>query len=236
MIDRSVFVEVWLRDRSRESRDRAIAEYRYLCARAARRFRREQVERDDLEQVAAIGLIKAVDRYRPGMGTPFEAYAWLLILGELMHHVRDSERLVRVPRRILDLERRWAGARHDLVAVLGREPDEREIAERAGFSSEARRAFDSYRVGARVLSTEVLSAEQARGLSYAIDVQLETLAREELFGCLTPLERCIVLEVYERGTPLGALARRLGYSRRQLTRLHRRALDKIEPLAIARRA
>ena len=55
---------------------------------------RRGLDRADLEQVAAIGLIKAVDRYDCAQAAPFEAYAWLLVLGELMHYVRDSERFV----------------------------------------------------------------------------------------------------------------------------------------------
>ena len=54
-------------------RERTIHEYRYLCARGARKFMRDGIDRRDLEQVAAIGLIKAADRFDPSFGTPFEA-------------------------------------------------------------------------------------------------------------------------------------------------------------------
>ena len=47
-------------------RDRLVAEYRYLCRRAARRFMRRGLESADLEQVGAIGLLKAIDRYEIG--------------------------------------------------------------------------------------------------------------------------------------------------------------------------
>ncbi|MBV9333841.1 MAG: sigma-70 family RNA polymerase sigma factor [Candidatus Eremiobacteraeota bacterium] len=72
-------------------RERLVAKYWYLCCRAARRFRRSGLERGDLEQVGAIGLIKAVDRYR-SRGAPFEAFASLLVCGEMMHYVRDRGR------------------------------------------------------------------------------------------------------------------------------------------------
>ena len=78
-------------------RERLVVKYWYLCRRAARRFRRCGFERDDLEQVGAIGLIKAVDRYKSPHRAPFEAFASLLVLGELMHYVRDDG-LVRVRR------------------------------------------------------------------------------------------------------------------------------------------
>ena len=71
------------------STDGLVASFHHLCKRGAHKFWRSGLERNDLEQVAAIGLIKAARRYDPTMPTPFEAYAWLMIVGELMHHVRD---------------------------------------------------------------------------------------------------------------------------------------------------
>jgi RNA polymerase sigma factor (sigma-70 family) len=62
-------------------RERIVAQYWYLCRRAARRFMRRGLDSADLEQVGAIGLIKAADRYDPLQKAPFEAYAWLLIVG-----------------------------------------------------------------------------------------------------------------------------------------------------------
>jgi RNA polymerase sigma factor (sigma-70 family) len=71
-------------------RERLVAEYWYLCRRAARRFKRCGLERGDLEQVGAIGLIKAVQRYRSPHGAPFEAFASLLVRGEVMHYLRNG--------------------------------------------------------------------------------------------------------------------------------------------------
>lgn len=86
--------EYWLKDRSREGRDRLLGAYRYLQVRAARKFYRSGLDRADSEQIAAIGLIKACDRYDPALKTPFEAFAWLFIVGELMHYVGDGQRIV----------------------------------------------------------------------------------------------------------------------------------------------
>lgn len=69
-------------------RERLVAKYWYICRRAARRFRHCGFERADLEQVGAIGLLKAVDRYRSRHSAPFEAFASLLVRGELLHHLR----------------------------------------------------------------------------------------------------------------------------------------------------
>ena len=137
-----------------QDRDAAIEEHRYLCRRAARRFVRPSLDRADLEQVAAIGLIKAVDRYDRAQATPFEAYAWLLILGELMHYVRDGERILRAPRRIRDLERRWVAAERELWSILGREPREADVARYVNATPAERRDVRDYRVSGRVVSFE----------------------------------------------------------------------------------
>lgn len=97
-------------DRSAANRDAVIAAHRYLCRRGARKFRRPDSDPADLLQVAALGLIKATDGYEADRSTPFEAYAWLMIVGELMHYVRDHERLIRIPRWLRSLERRYAAA------------------------------------------------------------------------------------------------------------------------------
>ena len=108
-------------------REGTVVAYWYLCRRAARRFMRRGLDRADLEQVAAIGLIKAIDRYDCTQTAPFEAYAWLLVVGELMHYVRDTERFLRAPRAVRELERRWAAAERELWPLLGREPKESDV-------------------------------------------------------------------------------------------------------------
>ncbi len=131
-------------------RERAVAEHWYLCRRAARRFVRRGLDRADLEQIAAIGLIKAADRYDASQSAPFEAYAWLLIVGELMHYVRDNERFLRAPRGIRDLERRWAAGERKLWAILGREPLESEVAGCVGATPEQVREVRAYRASSHV--------------------------------------------------------------------------------------
>ena len=83
--------------RALHERERMIVSYHYLCKRGARKFLRPDLERGDLEQVAAIGLIKACDRYDGSLPTPFEAYAWSIITGELMNHLRAHKRASPAP-------------------------------------------------------------------------------------------------------------------------------------------
>ncbi len=212
-------------------RERTIHQYRYLCARGARKFMREGVDRRDLEQVAAIGLIKATDRFDPNVGTPFEAYAWMLVLGELMHYVRDSERVLRAPRRVRELERRCGAAERELLANLGREPKAPELAAYLGVSEEEFREMMRYREDGMPLSVDALRPYEQLSLSYTIDSHLDRVLIESGLERLSNVEREILREIYENDTPVNEIAQRLGYSRRHITRLHRAALQKLRPHA-----
>ncbi len=212
-------------------RERLVLEYSYLCRRAARRFVRRGLDRADLEQVAAIGLIKAAERYDCGQAAPFEAYAWLLVLGELMHYVRDSERLVRAPRGVRELERRWNAAERELRPALGREPTESDVAHRMGATPAEAREVRAYRASRHVLSFEVLGTAEQRAAACAIDDVLDRLTVERILAALPPLERQIVRSIHLDGVSVVELAQRLGYSRRHVTRLHRGALERLKSSA-----
>ena len=227
MIDAQSSVELWLRYRLPEHRERAIADHHYLCRRAARRFLRPGLERADLEQIAAIGVIKAVDRYDAAQTTPFEAYAWLLALGELMHYVRDSERLMRAPRRIQELERRWSAAERELGVLLGRGASDRDVARHVNATPAQEREIREYRAARHVASFDSAAAYDRRFGVNPIDAIDDRLAVESVLAALTPLERRIVRSIHIDGLTVAELAHRLGYSRRHLTRLHGKAMARL---------
>jgi RNA polymerase sigma-B factor len=231
MIDTAPCIQLWLRYRQAEYRDRVIEAHRYLCPRAARKFVRGGIDRADLEQIAAIGLIKAVDRYDAMQTTPFEAYAWQLVVGELMHHVRDHERLLRAPRRVREMERRWVSAERELWGLLGHEPSEREVAGYVNATDTQRREVHEYRASDSVVSLDGLRTAQARATDDALEVVLDRVTIQRLVMRLSPLERKILHGLYMEGIALADLANRLGYSRRHVTRLHRAALKRLASLA-----
>jgi len=82
-------------------RSRLIEQYLPLANSAARRFARRGVERDDLAQVAALAVVRAVDRRDPGRSELLAAYVHRSVYGELRHHLRDRAAAVRVPRAAL---------------------------------------------------------------------------------------------------------------------------------------
>jgi RNA polymerase sigma factor (sigma-70 family) len=209
-------------------RERVVVEYWYLCRRAARRFRRRGLDRADLEQVGAIGLIKAVDRFDSSQSAPFEAYAWLLILGELMHYVRDSERLVRAPRGVRDLERRWTAAERELWRRYGREPAESDVVRLVGVTPAQAREIRAYRATQHVLPFESSKTCERDAPPREIEDVVDRLTVEKMLESLSPLQRQIVMGIHIDGRTIVELSARLGYSRRHVTRLHRAAIERLK--------
>jgi RNA polymerase sigma-B factor len=115
-----------LRGRARE----ALIELHQPLARfLARRFRNRGQPLDDLYQVAAIGLIKAVDGFDPNRGTNFASYAIPTIVGELRRHFRDEGWNVRVPRRLQELRAEIIAITEPLTHELGRAPTSADLAQ-----------------------------------------------------------------------------------------------------------
>jgi RNA polymerase sigma-B factor len=126
----------------RRSRDQAalnliISAYQGLARSLAGRFARRGEDLDDLNQVALVGLVKAVQRFDLSRGTELTTFATATILGELKRHLRDRTWWVRPPRRVHDLYIKAQRAIDELAQDLRRSPTLAELAQRIGASSEA---------------------------------------------------------------------------------------------------
>jgi RNA polymerase sigma-B factor len=113
-------------------RNRLLEQHIALAHNLARRFANRSEALDDLQQVAVLGMLKAVERFDPDIGTPFAAYAIPTVIGELRRHFRDRGWMVRVPRRVQDLHLRMGVLVTDLSQRLGRLPTTADIAAAAG--------------------------------------------------------------------------------------------------------
>jgi RNA polymerase sigma-B factor len=212
-------------------REFLVTAYRYLCRRAARKFVRPGLERADLEQVAAIGLIKAADRYDASLRTPFEAYAWVLILGELLHFVRDHERIVRLPRDVQRRQQQLDAAYEQLSAELGRAPHDAELACRLDISPvslqrhrRAQQAAHLVRLDDRTDAAARNAVAEPAERSNADD----RLLVEAALAVLPELERQIIVGIYLHGHRQLEVARRLDMSAKQISRLHGIALLRMQ--------
>ena len=233
---REVLIETYCAERTVERRNAVVDAHRHLCARGAKKFKRAHNDRADLEQVAAVGLIKAATNYRAEMRTPFEAYAWIMIVGELMHYVRDHERLVRAPRALLALEKRYAAAWDALSVANHREPTTGELAAALGVSLDTVIALRSLRCIGHVPLPAEDSDEGPERVDLLADPKASTPLDERIaltmaVDELAERERTIVLGTYGAGLTQAELAARLGLSQSHVSKLLARALDKLRQAA-----
>jgi RNA polymerase sigma-B factor len=108
-----------------------------LVRKIAHRIRHQCAEPyEDLEQIGYLGLIRAIERFNPSQGCAFSSFAVPYIRGEMLHFLRDRSSSVKVPRRWQDLQKEGQKVRIELAKKLGRQPQDAEIAQEMGISSQ----------------------------------------------------------------------------------------------------
>src|SRR4051794_8730471 len=110
--------------------------FRPLACGLARRYSYTSETADDLEQVACIGLVAAINRYDPDRGKSLRAFAVPTILGELRRHFRDTGWSVHMPRPLQERSRDVREVTNKMTAELQRSPSVREVAARMQLSVE----------------------------------------------------------------------------------------------------
>jgi RNA polymerase sigma-B factor len=122
------FARRWQTNHDVRARDAIFEEYYPLACRLAGRYRNPYQPREDLTQVAATGLLCAVDRFDPDRGVAFVAFAIPTILGELKRYFRNTGWSAHVPRGAQELARRVDQALQEMNGRLGRSPTVNEVA------------------------------------------------------------------------------------------------------------
>ena len=232
MMHSDELVSRYCAERTLDLRNAVVDAYRYLCSRGARKFKRSYNDRADLEQVAALGLIKAATNYRAEMRTPFQAYAWIMIVGELMHYVRDYECMVRPPRSLIALEKRYLGAWDRFCAAHHREPTTAEIAGALGVTVHSIVEMRRLRRTGHSALVESDGTERPDGLdllpvaesAIGLDERITLSVAVDELGVR---ERAIVFGTYGAGLTQTEIAQRLGLSQSHVSKLLSRALARI---------
>ena len=118
----------WREEGDEAAREAAVARMLPLARSLARRYANRGEALDDLEQVASLGLVKAIDRFDISRDVRFATYAVPTIAGELKRHFRDRSWMMRVPREVQELSSRLSQARERLIHDLSRSPTAAELA------------------------------------------------------------------------------------------------------------
>lgn len=119
----------------KEAREVLIEKNLGLVRHIAKRFSGRGVDSEDLFQIGAIGLIKAIDKFDLSLGLQFSTYAVPLIMGEIRRFLRDDG-LVKISRAVKENSARLALVRERLFGELGREPCLEELIQASGMTKE----------------------------------------------------------------------------------------------------
>jgi RNA polymerase sigma-B factor len=227
--------------RSGDPRERAavIEEFMPLARSLAWRLGTSKDSRDDLVQVACVGLVTAFDRFDPERGTMFSSFAVPTIMGELRRHLRDRTWRLHVPRDVQELSVALAPVAEALSGELRRSPTDDELASRLRVSPEAvreaRQAADTQldhsldapaHPGARESLAETLGGED-RELARAEHV----VVLESWLTALPRRQREILRLRFQEDLTQREITERLGISRVQVSRLVRRSLERLQAIA-----
>lgn len=119
-----------------EIRERLVEAHLYIAEIIARKFSGRGVDYDDLYQVAALALFKAVDRFDPSRGIKFASFVTPSMVGEVKNYFRDKSRTIRLPRRGAALMREIEKVKEELAQQLHRMPRSDELAEAMGVTED----------------------------------------------------------------------------------------------------
>jgi RNA polymerase sigma-B factor len=220
------------------NRDRAFRLYLPLARSLAGRYRYTEEPIQDLEQVASIGLLNAIDRFDYRRGTSFSSFAVPTILGELRRHFRDTTWAFHVSRRLQELTIRIERARDELTTSLGRQPTIAELSERLDARGELILQALDLTVAQRTLSLDGPSADEEAAIEDSTGHLDDGYARAEDRALLAPLlatlgkrDAQIVLLRFREDLTQDAIARRLGVSQMHVSRVLYRSLAALREAA-----
>lgn len=222
----------YIHSRDPDLRDEVVRAYLPAARSVARKFAGRGVDEDDLFQVASLAMVKALDRFDPEKGVKFASYVIPSMVGEVRNYFRDSARLIRLPRRGVQLAAQVNRARGELEQALERSPRADEIADRLNVRLEdVLEALEIY--NHRTISLDSEDEETPiENFVGAEDAALEAFeTSEQLAGAMSALserERSVIRMRFFENLSQRQIAEKLNLSQMTVSRVERQALDALK--------
>ena len=233
----------WHRQHDAAAREELVALMLPLARSLARRYQNKGEPLDDLEQVASVGLLKAIDRFDVSRDVKFATFAVPTIAGEIKRHFRDRGWMLRVPREVQELTAKLTRAREALSVRLCRAPSLAELAQATDATieqvAEALVAGDAYRMMSldEPLADGAGTLEAIGGTDHNFELSEHRMLIKHGLDGLEPREREILRLRFYEGLTQREIADAVGISQMHVSRLIRRSVDTmreaIEPVAVA---
>ncbi len=209
-----------------------------LVCNVIRRFEGRGYDPEDLFQIGCIGLMKAIDKFDLRFKVKFSTYAVPMIIGEIRRHLRDDTP-IRVSRSLKELAWKAQNAREQLQDRLDREPTIGELSEELGIPREelvsaleaAQSPTSLYEVVHQDEGDAILVLDQVQNKEESESTWVERIALLELLENLPERDRRILTWRFFEDKTQAEVAKNLGLSQVQVSRLEREALKKLKILA-----
>ena len=224
--------------RYRETGDKAlrneiVEKYLYIASVIAKKFVGRGVEYDDLYQVAALALIKGVDRFDETKGLQFSTFITPTITGEIKNYFRDHSRLIHLPRRVSELRVNLKKCADEYMAETGMRPTAKELAKRLNVSEEE--VVSAAEAGGVVSLDRPVDDEEVMSYYSVLPAEEDGLekienrdALESALTSLTQEEKTLIEYRFVQELSQTETARRMNVSQMYISRMERKILSKLK--------
>ncbi|MDD5805074.1 SigF/SigG family RNA polymerase sporulation sigma factor [Blautia sp. HCP3S3_H10_1] len=218
----------------KEARDTLFSENMGLVYSVSRRFLGRGVEMEDLFQIGSIGLLKAVDNFNPEFDVKFSTYAVPMIIGEIKRFLRDDG-MLKVSRSIKENRYKIYKVREEMEKRLGREPDMQELSaaidmpvEELAMTMESAAEVESiYRTVYQGDGADLQLVDRLPENEDCHEKLLNRIWVEEILEKLEGKERQLIGLRYFQDMTQTEVAKRMGVSQVQVSRMEKRILKKM---------
>ena len=218
----------------KEAQDTMVKTNMGLVHSVVKHFLGRGYEKDDLTQIGAIGLIKAIRKFDCSYEVRFSTYAVPMIMGEIKRFIRDDG-MIKISRSLKENAMKGYRAKEKLQKALNREPTINEISQECGISGEdLLEAFDAAAPPNSIYETVYSNGEKEISLIDTIggkDPQEEIINKVligNILNSLTPREKQILVLRYFKGKTQSEIAKIIGVSQVQISRIEKRVIKNLK--------
>ena len=220
--------------------DNQIKEYQPLVKNISYKFKNSGEPLEDLEQVGYIGLMNAFNLYNQERGVKFETYATWLISGEIRHYIRDKHQVIKIPGWMLKLNEKIDEFIFSYKKENNKFPSLFEISEKFNLTEEGIKEIMKAREAVQIVSLDqeqrkyssdgYLKIEKIKSKNYeTFKLPMEDIiALKTALGKLKELQRKVIYYIFQKDLTQTNIARKLGISQRQVSRIKESALKDLK--------
>ncbi len=219
-------------------RDKIVEKYLYIAQILAKKFVGRGIDYDDLYQVASLALVKGIERFDPSLGLEFTTFITPTITGEIKNYFRDRSRIVKVPRRLAQLNADINEAKEKILSETGKNPTAGEIAAYLNVTEEE--VVSAAEIGSTVSLDAAVTSEEddEEGSRYDYIADKRDFFEEfenrdairSAFKELNETERKVLVFRFRDELSQAETAKRLGVSQMFVSRMERKVLAKLREM------